>query len=187
MAGEAFSFSDGKKMKYASSVLMIFAAVGISACAANAPPNPSNATLQAVGEPPQPKWTGTIRATIIDKLDEADTTSTQRNYGSHGSLTWTHGATPALSNATIDFTYSATDRELTWGIFFGPCGSATLPVVSLSVFPELEMSSGGHTQVVAALSTELPVSGAFHVEVFRDRSGAPEFSVACGNLKFSHG
>jgi len=126
-----------------------------------------------------------MRATVIDKINEADTTSSQKNYGSRGSLTWTHGATPDLSNATIDFTYSGTERELTWGIFFGPCGNASLPVVSLSVFPELEMSSGGHTQVVAALPTELPLTGAFHVEVFRDRTGDPETSVACGNLKFS--
>jgi hypothetical protein len=166
---------------------MIFAAVSLAACSANTPPNPSIATVQAVGEPPEPRWTGNLRATIVDKLGEADSSSTQRNYGSRGSLTWTNGATPALSNATIDFTYSGTERELTWGIFFGPCGNASLPVVTLSTFPELEMSGGGRTQTVAALSTELPLTGAFHVEVFRDRSGAPESSVACGNLKFNRG
>lgn len=173
-------------MKSVSSLLVILVAtISIVACSANAPPNSSIATAQSLGEPPQPRWTGSIRAIVIDKLNEADTVSSQRNTGSHGTLVWTHGATPDLSNATIDFTYSGSERELTWGIFFGPCGNASLPIVSLSVFPELEMSSGGRTQVVAALSTELPLSGAFHVEVFRDRTGDPETSVACGNLKFN--
>ena len=172
-------------MKYASTVLMILAAVSTAACATSASSGGSIATAQSVGEPPQPRWSGNIRANIVDKLDESDTSSTQKNYGSHGSLVWTYGATPDQSTATIDFTYSGTERELTWGIFFGPCGNASLPVVTLSVFPELEMSSGGHTKVVAALSTELPLTGAFHVEVFRDRSGSQEFSVGCGNLKFN--
>jgi hypothetical protein len=174
-------------MKSVLPLVSILAALALAACAANTPPGGAIATAQSVGEVPQPRWVGTIRANIVDKLDETDTTSSQRNYGSRGSLTWTHGATPALSNATIDFTYSGPDRELTWGIFFGPCGNASLPVVSLSDFPELEMSSGGHTQVIAALSFELPLSGAFHVEVFRDRSGSPETTVACGNLKFNRG
>jgi len=170
-----------------TTVLMVslVASIGVAACSANAPPNSSIATANSVGPAPQPRWTGNIRAIVIDKLNESDSTSSQRNYGSRGSLTWTTGATPALSNATIDFTYSGSERELTWGIFFGPCGNASLPVVSLSVFPELDMSSGGHTQVVAALSYELPLTGAFHVEVFRDRTGDPETSVACGNLKFN--
>ena len=172
-------------MKYVSVLVTILAAISVAACSGNAAPSGSIATAQSVGAPPEPRWTGNIRAIVVDRINEADTSSSQRNYGSHGSLTWTHGATPDLSNATIDFTYSGPARELTWGIFFGPCGNASLPVVSLSVFPELEMSGGGHTQVVAALATELPLTGAFHVEVFRDRTGDPETSVACGNLKFS--
>jgi hypothetical protein len=174
-------------MRYLSVPAAILAAVSVAACSGNAAPSGSIAAAQSIGVPPEPRWTGNLRATVIDKIDESDTTSTQRNQGSRGSLTWTYGATSAQSNATIDFTYSGSERELTWGIFYGPCGNASLPVISLSVFPELEMSSGGHTQVVATLSTDLPLTGAFHVEVFRDRSGSPEFSVACGNLKFNRG
>ena len=168
-------------MKYVWSLIVILVAtISIAACSANAPPNGSIATAQSLGEPLQPRWTGSIRAVVVDKLNESDSTR-ERSYGS---LVWTHGATPALSDAKIDFTYSGSARALTWGIFFGPCGNASLPVVTLSDFPELEMSSGGRTQTVAALSTELPLTGAFHVEVFKDRSGGPEFSIACGNLKF---
>lgn len=164
-------------------VMTIAAAASIAACASNPTPNKSVATAQTPGDVPQPRWTGNIRAIVTDKLNESDSTR-ERSYGS---LLWTSGATPALSNVRIDFTYSGSARELTWGIFFGPCGNASLPVVTLSDFPELEMSNGGRTQIVAALSTELPTTGAFHVEIFKDRSGASEFSVACGNLRFNRG
>jgi hypothetical protein len=168
-----------------SLLILLVASLGLAACSTNAPPNGSIATAHSMDQPPQPRWTGNLRATIIDKLNESDTASSQRNYGSRGSVVWTYGSTAALSNATMDFTYSGSERALTWGIFFGPCGNASLPIVSLSTFPELEMSSGGHTRVIAALSYELPLTGAFHVEVFKDRTGDPETSVACGNLKFN--
>lgn len=170
-------------MKYLSALVSFFVAVSVAACSGNAAPNGSIATAQSIGVPPEPRWTGSIRAAIVDKLNESDSTR-ERSFGT---LVWTPGATPSLSNAKISFTYSGSARELTWGIFFGPCGNASLPVVTISDFPELEMSSGGHTEVIAAISTELPLTGAFHVEVFKDRSGGPEFSVACGNLKFNRG
>jgi len=174
-------------MKFAATLVTTLAAViAIAACSSN--PAPASApsavaTARVPGDVPQPRWIGNIRAIVTDKLNEADSTR-ERSYGT---LVWTPGATPALSNARIDFTYSGSARELTWGIFFGPCGNASLPVVTLSDFPELEMSNGGRTTITAAISTELPTTGDFHVEIFKDRSGAPEFSVACGNLRFNRG
>ncbi|HUQ46699.1 MAG TPA: hypothetical protein VM053_00490 [Gemmatimonadaceae bacterium] len=172
-------------MTHVKNLAILFAVVaGIAACASNPTPNASVAKAQLPGDPlPQPRWTGSIRAVVTDKLNEGDSTR-ERSYGT---LVWTPGATPALSNAKIDFTYAGSARELTWGIFFGPCGNASLPVITLSDFPELEMSAGGRTQVTAALSIDLPTSGAFHVEIFKDRSGDRDFSVACGNLRFNRG
>lgn len=157
--------------------------LGIAACAGSAATNRSIASAQLPGDAPEPRWNGNIRAVVTDKLNHADSTR-ERSYGT---LVWTPGATPALSNARIDLTYSGPSRELTWGIFYGPCGNASLPIVTLSDFPELEMSSGGKTQVLAVLSFDMPTTGAFHVEVFKDRSGSSEFSVACGNLRFDRG
>ena len=169
-------------MKHIATVVFTFAAAAsIAACASsNAAPNRSVASAQLPADAAQPQWTGNIRASVTDKLNESDSTR-ERSYGT---VQWTPGATPAQSSVKIDFTYSGSARELTWGIYYGPCGNASLPVVTLSDFPELEMSSGGRTSVVASISLELPTSGAFHVEIFKDRSGAPEFAVACGNLKF---
>jgi hypothetical protein len=164
-------------------VLTFAAAAGIAACASTPTAKSSVATAQVPGDAPQPRWSGNIRAIVTDKLNEGDSTR-ERSYGT---LLWTPGATSAQSTVKIDFNYSGSARELTWAIFYGPCGNASLPIVTLSDFPELEMSNGGRTSVVAAISTDLPTTGAFHVEIFKDRSGAPEFAVACGNLKFNRG
>lgn len=169
-----------KQVKFA--VMSFVAVVCLAACSGNAPPNASIATAQAIGEPPQPRWSGNIRASVTDRLS-GDSTRDRMS----GTLVWTPGATPNLSSARIEFSYTGSARELTWGIFYGPCGNASLPVVTLSDFPELEMSSGGRTQIVASISIELPTTGAFHVEIFKDRSGDPEFSIACGNLRFARG
>lgn len=163
-------------------VITLVAAASLAACSSNAAPNQSIATAQVFVEEPQSRWSGNIRASVTDRL-VGD--STRERMG--GSLVWTPGASPNLSRATLEFSYSGAARELTWGIFYGPCGNASLPVVTLSDFPELEMSSGGRTQVVSSISTEMPTTGAFHVEIFKDRSGSPEYSIACGNLKFTRG
>jgi hypothetical protein len=55
----------------------------------------------------------------------------------------------------------------------------------LSNFPELNVGGAGRAQVVATLPVELPTSGAYHVEVYRDRQGGAESVVGCGNLKYS--
>ncbi len=169
-----------KRVKFL--VMSLVTALSVAACASNAAPNQSIATAKVVGEEPQPRWSGNIRASVTDRLSGD---STRERMG--GSLVWTPGATPSLSRASLEFSYSGSARELTWGIYYGPCGNASLPIVTLSDFPELEMSSGGRTQVVASISAELPTTGAFHVEIFKDRSGDPEYSIACGNLKFTRG
>lgn len=171
-------------MRHPSILLVtLAAAVGISACASNpAPGTAPVASAQVAADAPQPKWTGSIRSSLTDRLS-GDSTRERMS----GSLVWTPAPSPSMSTARIDFSYTGSVRELTWGIFFGPCGNASLPVITLSDFPELEMSSGGRAQLVASLSTELPLSGAYHVEIFKDRSAQPETSIACGNLKFNRG
>jgi hypothetical protein len=162
---------------------MFAAFAGAAACASNqGSASTPVATARELGELPQPKWVASIRANVTDRL-AADSTRERMN----GSLVWMPSGSPDMSTARIEFAYTGSARELTWGIFFGPCGNASLPVVTLSDFPELEMSSGGRTQLVASVSTELPTTGAFHVEIFKDRSGLPEFSIACGNMRFSRG
>jgi hypothetical protein len=52
----------------------------------------------------------------------------------------------------------------------------------MSNFPELEVT-GGQANFNSVLTLELPVSGEYHVAVYKDRRGTEESMVGCGNLK----
>jgi hypothetical protein len=52
----------------------------------------------------------------------------------------------------------------------------------MSNFPEIEVT-GGQANFNSVLTLELPVSGEYHVAVYKDRRGTEESMVGCGNLK----
>jgi hypothetical protein len=102
---------------------------------------------------------------------------------SYGSMTWTPGEGPRLTNASVVFTYAGQERFLSWAIVAGSCGSPSLPLIPLSNFPELNISGGGRATVTTSLPLEFPTGGSYHVDVYKDRQGGMDALVACGNLK----
>jgi hypothetical protein len=57
----------------------------------------------------------------------------------------------------------------------------------MSILPELELNGVGAVKLTATLNTEMPKSGTYHIDIYRDRSGDVETLVACSNLKYSAG
>jgi hypothetical protein len=96
------------------------------------------------------------------------------------------GKTPTTSTASISFTSALTEHDLSWGILFGGCNSASLPVEPISSFPEIDVrTGGGRGQASASLSVELPKSGQYHIDVYSERDGSAESVIGCGNLRYS--
>jgi hypothetical protein len=85
----------------------------------------------------------------------------------------------------IQFTYTGPERDLSWAILYGNCGAASMMVMPLSGFPEIDLSAGGTAEINAQISTEFPVSGQYRLEIYKDRVGGEEAVVACGELKYS--
>lgn len=160
-------------------------ALSVAACSASVPVqgagDPSAAS--SVSSSREPRWTAIIQNVAQTRFNMADTTRDR----SYGSAQWSPDNRPTLSRVSVVFNYGGTERELSWAILIGNCGSASLPVIPISNFPELEVGSGGHAQLEAPLTLEFPISGSYHIEVYRDRRGGAEFLVACGNLKYSNG
>lgn len=156
--------------------------VGLAACATAVPvagtatPSTSVSTASGGG-----KWSGRISSVTQNRADMSQ--STRDN--SYGSAEWTRGDSPTLSNANVIFTYAGEDRELYWAIVAGSCGVAALPLIPMSNFPELSIGSGGRAQVTATLPIDLPNSGSYHVDIYRNHSGGAESLVGCGNLRYS--
>lgn len=159
------------------------AALGITACSSTGPVTGAPSPVASAGLSGEPRWTTTIQQEAQSRFNAPDS-SRDRSYGS---AEWRRGNGPTLSNVNLAFSYSGPERDLSWAILFGRCGSASLTVLPRSSFPELEVSGGGKAQLNATLSIELPTSGLYHIDIYKDRTGGAESLVGCGNLKYDPG
>jgi hypothetical protein len=117
-----------------------------------------------------------------DRINESPDSIRGRSFGA---ATWTVGETPTLSVVDLTFTNGGDEKDLTWAIILGRCRSAGMPIAPVSSFPEIDASGGGAARVRATLSIELPKSGQYHIDVYKDRAGGEESLIACGDLKYS--
>jgi hypothetical protein len=126
-------------------------------------------------------WSGRIASVLQNRGDVAQ--STRDN--SYGSASWTRGDSPTLSTVNLTFTYAGTERDLSWALIGGSCGMSAPPLIPMTNFPELNIGSSGRAQLTATLPIDLPSSGAYHVDIYKSRSGGAENLVGCGNLRYS--
>ena len=157
-------------------------ALALTACAHTVPveggATPASSVSTSTGGG---RWTARIASVTQNRGDVAQSTRDK----SYGSADWIRGASPTLSTVNLTFTYAGQERDLNWALIAGSCGMAALPLIPLANFPELNIGSGGRAQVTASLPIDLPQSGTYHVDIYRDRSGDPTSLVGCGNFKFS--
>lgn len=158
-------------------------ALGLAACAHTVPVEGSATPAASVSAAGGGKWTTNIQSVTQNRGDVAQSTRDR----SYGSAQWTRGDTPRLSAVNVVFTYAGTERDLSWAILAGSCGTAALPLIPLANFPELNVGSGGRAQITTALPIDLPAIGTYHIDIYKDRSGGPESLVGCGNFKYSAG
>lgn len=154
----------------------------LSGCAKSTPvegaPTPSTTSMDAADNA---RWNANIQS-VTQSRGEVVQTTRDRSYGS---ATWTPGASRSLSNINVVFTYTGPERTLAWAILPGSCNSPTLPVLPMSNFPELSIAGGGRSQVTTSLPLELPTTGSYHIDIYRDRRASADALVACGNLRFA--
>lgn len=143
----------------------------------------SGERLLAITSTAGPRWTTRFRNVEPSHLNTGDST----RHSSYGTAEWTPGSAKTLSNLHLKFAYSGPEQELSWAILYGACGTASLPVIPLSNFPEIDLSSGGNAEVNATVTLEFPSSGTYHAEIYNDRIGGAEAVVACGDLKYVSG
>lgn len=157
-------------------------ALALTACAHTVPvegaatPAASVSTSSSGG-----RWSARVASVTQNRGDVAQ--STRDN--SYGSAEWTRGAGPTISTVNLTFTYSGQERDLNWALVAGNCGMAALPLIPIANFPELNIGSGGRAQVTATLPIDLPQSGTYHVDIYKDRNGNPASLVGCGNFRYT--
>jgi hypothetical protein len=153
-------------------------------CAQSAPATGAISPAAAVAISGRARWTTSLRSMGESHIDAPVDSARNRSFGS---AVWTPGANPALSRVDLNFAYGGADRDLSWAILYGRCGSASLPVISKSNFPELDVRGGGIAKVSVSLALEFPTSGSYHIEVYKDRTSENDSIVACGDMKYVAG
>lgn len=178
-SGGSSSFQGSGKMRHAILVgVLLGGALGVTACSGSVPVQ-GGADPASASSSGGPRWTANIRTVYQDRFNAPDSVSDK----SYGSAQWTRGDAPAQSVVNLVFTYAGAERDLSWAILFGNCGTASLPVIPRSSFPELDVSGGGAARASATIAVELPALGAYHINIYRNRHGGAESVVGCGDLK----
>lgn len=84
----------------------------------------------------------------------------------------------------INFTSQSGGNSFTaqWALVQGRCGSGSLPVAAIDIFPIIEVGGDGRAQLDTELALTLPDRGEYHVNVY---VGGQELSnvITCANLK----
>src|SRR4051812_44412009 len=104
-------------------------ALALTACAHNVPVEGGSTPAASVSTTPGAgRWNARITSVMQNRGDVAQ--STRDN--SYGSADWTPGAGPTLSTVNLTFTYSGTERDLSWALVAGSCGMAALPLIPMA-------------------------------------------------------
>ena len=159
----------------------LFAVAGCASSGASTGSSASPSGTVVAGD--NARWTSRLQSTTQNRADVGQSTRDR----SYGEFTWSRGASPSISSFNLVFNYAGQERFLSWAIVAGPCGSPSLPILPMGSFPELNVGTGGRSQVNGTLSLELPTTGSYHVDIYRTRQQSMEALVACGNLKFVNG
>ena len=157
--------------------------IGILAgCAQNASggsaPSPSSSQSTSGNAP---RWTANIQS-VTQNRGAVEQTTRDKSYGS---ATWGPGESGSLSKVEVVYTYTGSEKFLSWAILPGSCGTGSLPVLPMANFPEINVGGGGRGQVTAQIPLDLPMSGSYHIDIYRDRRASMDNLVACGNMKFA--
>lgn len=145
---------------------------------------PALAAAQSSGasvEQKKIRWSGNFTPVQVRASNVAMRTQS-RIYGTI-SLTST-AENRDRAQVRLNFTSQSGGQSFTvqWGLLQGRCGSGSIPVMPLDIFPVIEVGADGRAQLDTELSLSLPESGEFHVNVY---SGGQELSnvITCANLK----
>lgn len=166
-------------MKRNSMIVILSAgSLGLAACAQSSTvgegPSPSSSASV-----PAARWSANIQS-VTESRSDISQSARARSYGS---ATITRSDVNNLTMANIVFNHSGSDRFLNWAIHSGSCGSPSLPLLPISNFPELQVGGGGRAQVTAQIPLEFPVTGEYHVNIYKERQQTRDALVACGNFR----
>lgn len=174
------------RIRTASLGLLAAAAAGCASGGASSSSGVSPANIEAqaaqgkVG-PALLEWTGSFKRHVLHDPNSL----TPTRIDASGSVQLVADG-PSLTHATVNVRLPQYQdpMRLYWAVASGPCGSNAIPLLNVSQFPQISMSTGAGS-IETSLSFALPTTGTYHVNVYGPNSdGRDEAGVfTCAELK----
>ncbi|HEY8164078.1 MAG TPA: hypothetical protein VIF83_00855 [Gemmatimonadaceae bacterium] len=167
--------------RFAFAMTGAVAAAAFSGCAKPVPVEGSQAPAPtaSVSSGAVTRWSGNFVGVTEAR---SDVRQAQRG-NNYGTVTITAADSPRRTRVSLQFSTNSDARFLSWAVLPERCGSSGLAVLPVSSFPELQVGSDGRAQLTAEIPWDLPTSGAYHVNIYKERRSTLDAVVACANLR----
>ncbi len=147
----------------------------------------SNVVESASTDTKQARWTGSIRPRD-QQTGNAMMDFYAAKYAGSVSVTPAEGdlhQTKIYVLLTSDGSNgpASDSKNVSWGLVVGRCGTAAPPVLPVTTFPPVELSSTGRGEITATIPFAFPTTGEYHIDIYAGRNAGLQSVVACANLK----
>ena len=160
-------------------------AVAVCACA-TAPavtptPNSDESRTQAILAN-SIRWSGTLNPTQ-SFTGAAVNTTRQKAFGTVALTVSPNRPSVSHVNLTVSVPIEPGLTNLGWAIHQGNCGNGSPPVMAPGTFPTIVLSANGRGTVDDDIAFALPLTGTYHVNVFRGNGTQLNDVITCSNLR----
>jgi hypothetical protein len=156
-------------------------ALALAGCAKSVPVEAAQvpAPASAVAAGTVARWSGNFVA-VTEARSDVRQAARGNNYGT---VTITGADSPRRTRVSLTYSTSSDVRFLSWAVLPDRCGSSGLPVLPITSFPDLQVGSDGRAQLTTELPFDLPTTGSYHVNIYKERRATLDAVVACANLR----
>lgn len=128
------------------------------------------------------RWTGTFNPTQGFAAN-AVTTTRQKAFGNIELTVSPNRPTVSHVRLTVSVPVEPGLTNLGWAIHPGSCGSGAPAMMAAGTFPTIVLSANGRGSVDDDISFTVPLTGSYHVNVFRGNGTQLTDVITCANLR----
>lgn len=168
-----------------ASIGLLAVAAGCASGGAGAGAGPASASITdqaATGQvgPALLQWTGRFTGQVQHSASSFVRT---RNDASGTVRLTADGARGTRAEIKLSLPQNQDPVQLYWSVSSGPCGSNSLPLMTVAQFPQISLNSGSGT-LNTSLGMAFPTTGDYHVNIFGPGSDGSDESgvITCTSL-----
>ena len=153
---------------------------GDSSAPAPASAASGSAGATASGEAPSLRWYGNLTPQT-QRTGELAPRSNIKAFGNVELLPAAEGTN--RTRVRIVLTAPVENRNFSWAILTGRCGTASTPMLSVDMFPPIEVTANGRGQQDVTIPLQFPGEGTYHLAIYWTAGRDVSDIMTCANLR----